>query len=184
MLSVSEAEGRAGALVEAALQGRGRCGRRPLYRRCLDRGAGAPRRAGGCDPLRGRGDRPAPVRRPPLGQRVLVRSVRGRARRPGRARRRDGARGAGRPLCRPRARRPAVARRGARSRAPDDGADPSPVALKERALATEEAARAVAGITNSEGAGVSAGRTVVALATSARLLPRLHHLAAMAPGRA
>jgi PmbA protein len=50
--------------------------------------------------------------------------------------------------------------------AADDGEDPSPVALKERALATEEAARAVAGITNSEGAGLSAGRTVVALATS------------------
>jgi len=48
----------------------------------------------------------------------------------------------------------------------DDGADPSPVALKERALAIEEAARAVPGITNSEGAGVSAGRTVIALATS------------------
>ena len=43
---------------------------------------------------------------------------------------------------------------------------PSPVALKERALAIEDAARAVPGITNSEGAGVSAGRTVVALATS------------------
>lgn len=49
----------------------------------------------------------------------------------------------------------------------DDGADPSPAALKERALATEEAARAVAGVTNSEGASASAGRSVVALATSA-----------------
>jgi PmbA protein len=48
----------------------------------------------------------------------------------------------------------------------DDGADPSPVELKARALATEEAGRAVAGITNSEGAGASAGRNVVALATS------------------
>ncbi|MEA3012056.1 MAG: PmbA protein [Sphingomonadales bacterium] len=48
----------------------------------------------------------------------------------------------------------------------DDGADPSPVELKARALAMEEAARAVPGITNSEGAGVSAGRTMVALATS------------------
>ncbi|HTU12410.1 MAG TPA: TldD/PmbA family protein [Allosphingosinicella sp.] len=48
----------------------------------------------------------------------------------------------------------------------DDGADPSPVALKERAVAIEEAARAVPGITNSEGAGVSAGRSVIALATS------------------
>lgn len=48
----------------------------------------------------------------------------------------------------------------------DDRADPSPLTLKERALAIEEAARAVPGITNSEGAGLSAGRTVVALATS------------------
>lgn len=48
----------------------------------------------------------------------------------------------------------------------DDGADPSPVELKAQALAIEEMARAVPGITNSEGAGMSAGRTVVALATS------------------
>jgi PmbA protein len=48
----------------------------------------------------------------------------------------------------------------------DDRADPSPMALKERALAIEEAARAVPGITNSEGAGVSAARSIVALATS------------------
>lgn len=48
----------------------------------------------------------------------------------------------------------------------DDGADPSPAALKAQALEMEEAARSVAGITNSEGAGVSAGRSVVALATS------------------
>jgi PmbA protein len=48
----------------------------------------------------------------------------------------------------------------------DDGADPSPVELKERALATEDAARAVSGVTKSEGAGISAGRTVIALATS------------------
>jgi PmbA protein len=48
----------------------------------------------------------------------------------------------------------------------DDGADPSPVELKERAMAIEEAARAIPGVTNSEGAGVSAGRTLVALATS------------------
>jgi PmbA protein len=50
--------------------------------------------------------------------------------------------------------------------AADDGADPSPAELKQRALATEDAARAVAGVTNSEGAGISAGRTVVALANS------------------
>jgi PmbA protein len=48
----------------------------------------------------------------------------------------------------------------------DDGADPAPVDLKARALAVEEAGRSVAGITNSEGAGASAGRTVIALATS------------------
>ncbi|WP_116091236.1 TldD/PmbA family protein [Sphingomonas crusticola] len=48
----------------------------------------------------------------------------------------------------------------------DDGADPAPAALKERALAAEDAARAVAGVTNSEGAGASAGRTLMALATS------------------
>jgi len=48
----------------------------------------------------------------------------------------------------------------------DDGADPSPAELKARSLAIEEIARAVPGITNSEGAGVSAGRTVIALATS------------------
>jgi len=48
----------------------------------------------------------------------------------------------------------------------DDGGDPSPPALKEQALAIEDFARAVPGVTNSEGAGVSAGRTVVALATS------------------
>jgi PmbA protein len=48
----------------------------------------------------------------------------------------------------------------------DDGDDPSPATLKEQALAIEQAARDVPGISNSEGAGVSAGRTVVALATS------------------
>lgn len=49
----------------------------------------------------------------------------------------------------------------------DDGADPAPAALKARALAAEDAARAVGGITNSEGASMMAGRSVVALATSA-----------------
>lgn len=48
----------------------------------------------------------------------------------------------------------------------DDGADPSPAALRERAEAAEDAARAVPGVTNSEGAGASASRTVIALATS------------------
>ncbi len=48
----------------------------------------------------------------------------------------------------------------------DDGADPSPAHLRERAEAAEAAARDVAGVTNSEGAGASASRTVIALATS------------------
>ena len=49
----------------------------------------------------------------------------------------------------------------------DDGADPAPAALRSRAEAAEDAARAVSGVTNSEGAGASASRTVIALATSA-----------------
>lgn len=49
----------------------------------------------------------------------------------------------------------------------DDGADPLPVTLKEKALIAEASAREVVGIANSEGAGMSAGRSVVALATSA-----------------
>jgi PmbA protein len=48
----------------------------------------------------------------------------------------------------------------------DDGGDPAPISLKARALAMEDAARAIPGVTNSDGAGISAGRTVVALATS------------------
>lgn len=48
----------------------------------------------------------------------------------------------------------------------DDGRDPLPTELKALALAIEDSARAVDGITNSEGASVSAGRSVVALATS------------------
>ena len=48
----------------------------------------------------------------------------------------------------------------------DDGRDPLPTELKERALAAEDEARSVPGITNSEGASVSAGRSVIALATS------------------
>ena len=49
---------------------------------------------------------------------------------------------------------------------PDDGQDPAPGVLKDLALGAEEAARAIAGVTNSEGAGASAGRTLMALATS------------------
>ena len=48
----------------------------------------------------------------------------------------------------------------------DDRGDPSPDTLRDVALAAEDAARAVAGVTNSEGAGASAGRAVWALATS------------------
>lgn len=48
----------------------------------------------------------------------------------------------------------------------DDGSDPSAADLRALALEMEEVARAVEGITNSEGAGASAGRSTVALATS------------------
>jgi PmbA protein len=48
----------------------------------------------------------------------------------------------------------------------DDGHEPSPADLRAIAQAAEEAARAVAGVTNSEGGNASAGRGVVALATS------------------
>ena len=47
-----------------------------------------------------------------------------------------------------------------------DADDPAPAALKETALAAEDAARAVAGVTNSEGGGASAARVSWALATS------------------
>ncbi|GLV23821.1 TldD/PmbA family protein [Sphingobium sp. Cam5-1] len=47
-----------------------------------------------------------------------------------------------------------------------DPSEPEPAKLRERALAVEEAARAVAGVTNSEGGGASNGRSQVALATS------------------
>jgi PmbA protein len=49
----------------------------------------------------------------------------------------------------------------------DDGNPPSAEALRDLALAAEDAARAVPGITNSEGGGASAGNAVTALATSA-----------------
>ena len=184
MLSVSEAEGRAAALVEAARQGRRRRRRRPLYRRCLDRGAGPARRAGG--------RRPAPKAR-----RSACASSSASARR-----------ASPRPTCRPtrsplwssaprrwRARRPRIPMPASRPRtgccaatAPDleadDGADPSPVALKERALAIEEAARAVPGITNSAKAPGSApagrwSRSRPATASRAAIRP-----AAMAARRA
>lgn len=48
----------------------------------------------------------------------------------------------------------------------DDGGDPDPQSLRDLALAAEDAARAVPGVTNSEGGGASAGRSVWALATS------------------
>ncbi len=48
----------------------------------------------------------------------------------------------------------------------DDQVSVSPEALKERAMAAEDAARAVPGVTNSEGGGASASRSVIALATS------------------
>ncbi|UVO51564.1 metallopeptidase TldD-related protein [Sphingomonas sp. SUN019] len=48
----------------------------------------------------------------------------------------------------------------------DDGGEIAPTFLREVALAAEDAARAVPGVTNSEGGGASAGRSVWALATS------------------
>ncbi|MEZ5710137.1 MAG: metallopeptidase TldD-related protein [Blastomonas sp.] len=48
----------------------------------------------------------------------------------------------------------------------DDGGDPAPEHLREMALQAEDAARAIQGITNSEGGSAGAGRSIVALATS------------------
>ena len=48
----------------------------------------------------------------------------------------------------------------------DDGSEADPAALREAALAVEDAARAVAGVTNSEGVSASHSRTRFALATS------------------
>ena len=48
----------------------------------------------------------------------------------------------------------------------DDGGDPDPAKLRERALAAEDAARAIKGITNSGGAGASASSSTFAIATS------------------
>lgn len=48
----------------------------------------------------------------------------------------------------------------------DDPAEPSPAILRERALAAEDAARAVAGVTNSEGGSASFSHRVMALVTS------------------
>ena len=48
----------------------------------------------------------------------------------------------------------------------DDPTEPDPQMLRNRALAAEDAARSIEGITNSEGAGASAGRSTSALATS------------------
>ena len=47
-----------------------------------------------------------------------------------------------------------------------DPHEPSPADLRAQAQAAEEAARAVAGVTNSEGAGASSGAAILALATS------------------
>ena len=48
----------------------------------------------------------------------------------------------------------------------DDGGDPDPAMLRERALAAEDSARAVTGVTNSGGAGASASASIFAIATS------------------
>ena len=48
----------------------------------------------------------------------------------------------------------------------DDGREPDPAELRARALATEDAALAVPGVTNSSGASASASASTIALATS------------------
>lgn len=48
----------------------------------------------------------------------------------------------------------------------DDGSEPDPQALRERALAAEDAARSVKDITNSDGGSASHSRTRVAIATT------------------
>jgi len=48
----------------------------------------------------------------------------------------------------------------------DDGGDPDPAELRARALAAEDSARSVAGITNSNGGGASASAATFAVATS------------------
>ncbi len=48
----------------------------------------------------------------------------------------------------------------------DDGGDTAADVLKDLAIAAEDAARAVPGVTNSEGGGASSGRAVIALATT------------------
>ena len=48
----------------------------------------------------------------------------------------------------------------------DDGGEVLPESLREAALAAEDAGRAIAGVTNSQGASASGGRAVTALATS------------------
>jgi PmbA protein len=48
----------------------------------------------------------------------------------------------------------------------DDGGDPDPAELKARALAAEDAARSVDGVTNSNGSSASASASIFAIATS------------------
>lgn len=48
----------------------------------------------------------------------------------------------------------------------DEAEEPSPQALRAQAEAAEDAARAISGVTNSDGVGAGAGRAVVALSTS------------------
>lgn len=48
----------------------------------------------------------------------------------------------------------------------DDGGDPDPAVLKEQALAAEDAARSLAGVTNSNGASATASASIFAIVTS------------------
>ena len=114
--------------------------------------------------IRRPGSRPAGIRRPAAGGGVVERPFAEGARRTGRARGGDGAR---------RSRRPVLRHRRARRDRQDwptldmpDPEEPSAEELIERARAAEEAALAVPGVTNSEGAEAGWGRSRVALAAS------------------
>ena len=117
--------------------------RRALRRRALVERAGAPRRARQRQPLGRRGDRPAAVRRPALGDRRLVRPVRRSAGDAGRALPGDGARSARGPVCRPRAAPSCCSAASFRRSTPTIGGEPDPAELRARALAAESAALAV-----------------------------------------
>ena len=74
MLSSMKPRAAPHALVDAAIKAGADAADVLYIGDAVDRGAGPARRARGCDPLRRRGDRPALLRRPALGERLLLRS--------------------------------------------------------------------------------------------------------------